>query len=162
FDSSIEYLNGSLPARRQLVQRGLASLEALAKDAQGNDSLELDLARAYDKASAIQWSEIKPGLGDRDGALASVRRALSIRERLAAKNSGGLENQAGIGDEYGRLSAIVLRDNPSQSQRYLDQSHEILAGLERQYPGHPELLASLLEDAMRVGLALHRAGKLQE
>jgi|GEM_PF-2606519 len=84
FHDAIEKLPGSTPARELLVKRGLEYLNSLAQESKDDPSLQIELARAYERVSNIQWHQYYANLGDTAGALASYRQALEIRESLLA------------------------------------------------------------------------------
>ncbi len=75
-------LNGSTRIRRELVANTLAYLDVLAEDSGGDPGLMEDMASAYEKVADLQGNPDEDNLGDLAGAVASYRRAVSIRERL--------------------------------------------------------------------------------
>ena len=82
---------GSTPVRRMIVAEALTYLERLSRDPAGDDALRLDLARGYHKVGDVQGKPSVPNLGDREGALASYRRALVLIRPL---RSGPLAAEA--------------------------------------------------------------------
>ena len=82
---AIETLPGSTPARALLVQRALASLDSLAQEAADDPSLQRELATAYAKVGSVQWNRYYANLGNTAGAQESQRKALAMRQALAAK-----------------------------------------------------------------------------
>jgi len=95
FHDAIKDLPGSTPARQLVVKRALEYLDRLSRE-RGNDAeLSRELASAYEKVGAVQGLPRFQSLGDRVGALASYRKALAIRERLAAASP----NRVDIGTE---------------------------------------------------------------
>jgi non-specific serine/threonine protein kinase/serine/threonine-protein kinase len=81
-DESVKDLQGSTPTRRLVVSRALEYLDSLASEAADNPTLQRELATAYEKIGDIQGNPYYANLGDADGALASYRKALAIREKL--------------------------------------------------------------------------------
>jgi serine/threonine protein kinase/tetratricopeptide (TPR) repeat protein len=79
---SVKDLHGSTPTRRLIVDRALQYLDSLAGEAGDNPALQRELATAYEKVGDIQGNPYSANLGDADGALASYRKALAIREKL--------------------------------------------------------------------------------
>jgi eukaryotic-like serine/threonine-protein kinase len=84
FDSSIEKLPGSTPAREMVVKRALEYLDSLAQKSASDASLQRELAAAYEKVADIQGNPYSANLGDTAGALVNYRKALAIRDALAA------------------------------------------------------------------------------
>ena len=81
---SIRDLPGSTEARKLLVSRGLQYLDSLNQQAKGDVSLQEELAAAYEKVGDVLGYPYAANLGDPSGALQSYRKALTIRESLAA------------------------------------------------------------------------------
>ena len=81
---SIRDLPGSTAARKLLVSRGLQYLDSLNQQAKGDTSLQEELASAYEKVGDVLGYPYAANLGDAPGALQSYRKALTIRETLAA------------------------------------------------------------------------------
>lgn len=79
---SVQNLPGSTPTRQLIVSRALEYLDSLAQESGDDPSLQRELATAYEKIGDIQGNPYSANLGDTDGALASYRKALSIREAL--------------------------------------------------------------------------------
>jgi eukaryotic-like serine/threonine-protein kinase len=81
---SIRDLPGSTEARKLLVSRGLQYLDSLNQQAKGDASLQEELAAAYEKVGDVLGYPYAANLGDPSGALQSYRKAMTIRESLAA------------------------------------------------------------------------------
>jgi non-specific serine/threonine protein kinase/serine/threonine-protein kinase len=81
---AIEDLPGSTPARHLVVKRAEEYLESLAKESAGDDSLQADLASAYEQLANIEGGA-NANLGDIQRARANMEKAVAIRERLAQK-----------------------------------------------------------------------------
>jgi non-specific serine/threonine protein kinase/serine/threonine-protein kinase len=88
---SIEAVPETTTARKLITQRSLEYLDSLAQEAEGEWSLQSELAAAYIKVGDVQGQSYSANLGDTQGALASYRKALTIHQTLAA---GDLENPA--------------------------------------------------------------------
>jgi tetratricopeptide (TPR) repeat protein len=107
FHDAIKDLPGSTPARQLVVKRGLQYLDRLAVQ-RGNDSaLARDLANAYEKVGDVQGAPNFPSLGDRAGALASYRKALAIREPLAAFAPQNAELGLELSNSYRRIGELL-------------------------------------------------------
>jgi non-specific serine/threonine protein kinase/serine/threonine-protein kinase len=84
---AIANLPGSTPARALLVRRALASLDGLAREAQGDLSLQRELAEAYQKVGDVQGNGYNSNLGDTDGALRSYRKSLELLQGIVRVDS---------------------------------------------------------------------------
>jgi eukaryotic-like serine/threonine-protein kinase len=102
---SVKDLQGSTPTRRLIVSRALEYLDSLAREAGNNASLQRELATAYEKVGDIQGNPFYANLGDTDGALASYRKALTIRE--AIKNDRDPELAMEMGRSYRAVGDIL-------------------------------------------------------
>lgn len=162
FDNLVSDLPGSTEARRRLVQRALTSLEALSRDAQNDASLQTDIARAYRKVAAIQYMNGRPHLGDRQGAIASIEKELAIRDALARRSPGDVKNRTEIAGAYGFISAALDGVDPKRVKEMDARSGAILDQLEKEFPQHPGVLLQVGAHYTRLGLTLHKEGKLKE
>ena len=70
-------------ARQMLVAEALTYLNGLAASSP-NPALQLEIAEGYRRVGEIQGTPSRPNLGDRPGAIASLRRALALAEPLEA------------------------------------------------------------------------------
>ena len=105
-DDSVKDLQGSTPTRRLIVSRALEYLDKLASEAADNPVLQRELATAYEKIGDIQGNPYYANFGDADGALASYRKAVIIRERL--KNVGEtVDTTMDLGRSYRALGDIL-------------------------------------------------------
>lgn len=77
-DEAIQRLPGSTPAQKLLVSTVLEHLDRAAKDAAGDPQMELDLANAYIRMGNLQGNPYDQNIGDAQGALNSLDKALSI------------------------------------------------------------------------------------
>ena len=105
-DNSVKDLQGSTPTRRLIVSRALEYLDSLAGEAADNPTLQRELATAYERIGEIQGNPYSANLGDADGALASYRKGLAIREKL--KNvTDTLDATMEMGRSYRALGDIL-------------------------------------------------------
>ena len=93
-------LPGSTTARSLIVQRGLNYLDSLAQDAGDDRGLQRELAGAYEKLGAVQYTPSIPHLGDLDGALQSHRKAAALREALVAAEPSNRDYRRELLDSY--------------------------------------------------------------
>ncbi len=84
---SIQELPGSTPARQQLVTTGLEYLNSLSKDSGDDESLQMDLSRAYELMGDVQGDPLGANLGQFRPALTSYRKALELLEAVIARGS---------------------------------------------------------------------------
>ncbi len=81
----IQFLPGSLGARKVIVDRSVHYLDALAEDPWANDGVRLDLAQGYLRLSEIEGKDLGgASLGRSAEALSHALRAVEIARPLAA------------------------------------------------------------------------------
>lgn len=94
FHDAIAALPGSTAARQLVVGRALEYLDKLAREAAGDQALQLELAEAYLKVGDVQGKPYTANLGDSEGALRSYENAAHIAAPLAAAEKGSRETAA--------------------------------------------------------------------
>ena len=77
-DEAIQKLPGSTPAQKLLISAVLEHLDRAAQDAAGDPQMEMDLANAYIRMGNVQGNPYDQNIGDAQGALTSLDKALSI------------------------------------------------------------------------------------
>jgi non-specific serine/threonine protein kinase/serine/threonine-protein kinase len=80
----IRDLPGSTKARERLVATAREYLDSLAQEAHGDAGLQRELAGAYERLGDVQGGFMVGNLGDTQSALDGYRKALAIRDAIAA------------------------------------------------------------------------------
>jgi non-specific serine/threonine protein kinase/serine/threonine-protein kinase len=113
-NDGIANLPGSTAVRRLLVTRALEYLDSLAKEAQGDASLQLDLALAYVRVGDVQGGPTNGNLGDIKGAFASYEKARIAIQAVLARNPDLTQGLIQLADLNGRFAHVYLdlRDYP--------------------------------------------------
>ncbi|HEU4837213.1 MAG TPA: protein kinase [Pyrinomonadaceae bacterium] len=106
---AVANLPGSTSARSLIVQRGLKYLDSLAQDAAGDRGLQRELAAAYEKLGAVQYTPSVAHLGDLAGALDSHRKAAVLREALVAAEPGNADYRRELLDSYWFMATLLGR-----------------------------------------------------
>jgi tetratricopeptide (TPR) repeat protein len=125
-------LPGSTPARSLIVQRGLKYLDSLAQDAAGDRGLQRELAGAYEKLGAVQYTPSVTHLGDLAGALESHRKAAALREALVAADPGNADYRRELLDSYWFIATLLGRHGDTAQE---------LEMIRRQLPEREKLAA---------------------
>lgn len=99
-------LPGATAVRKLLVENSLKHISALESEA--NDSIEFqrDLAWAYQRFGDVQGDYLGANLGDTQGAVESYRRALRLRQKIAAR-SNDREDKAQLLRSHVALSELL-------------------------------------------------------
>jgi tetratricopeptide (TPR) repeat protein len=87
-DEAIQKLPGSTAAQKLLVSTVLRHLDRSAKDAAGDPQLQLDLANAFIRLANVQGNPYDQNIGDTQGALTSLEKALSIGRTVLRHQPG--------------------------------------------------------------------------
>ncbi len=132
---SIKDLPGSTLARKLLVSRALEYLDSLSREAKGDRSLQGELAAAYEKIGDVQGLPHQANLGDSDGAEASYRKALAIRESLSASDAKDQEVRRQLVPNYGKLSDLLW--NKGDFKGAMENSRKEIAVAEALYQEDP-------------------------
>jgi eukaryotic-like serine/threonine-protein kinase len=141
---SIQNLPGSTPARKLLVVRALHYLEGLSREAGSDLPLQRELAAAYAKLGMVQGGNTGSNLGDTKGALESFRRALKMREAVAAANPGNVQDQKNLAHSYFDLStALYYAGDLSVGNEYVHKAVQIREALVQAHPSDTALLNDL-------------------
>jgi non-specific serine/threonine protein kinase/serine/threonine-protein kinase len=77
-------LAGSTPVRQSIVKEALTYLERLSADPAADAALRIEMARAYHRIGEVQGRPNVPNLGDRQGAMTSLRKALALLRPLVS------------------------------------------------------------------------------
>jgi len=134
---AIANLPGATPARSVIVQRGLKYLDSLAQDAAGDRGLQRELAAAYEKLGAVQYTPTVAHLGDLPGALESHRKAAALREALVAADPTNRDYRRELLDSYWYIATLL--GNQGDLTRELEM-------IQRQLPAREELASQESSD----------------
>jgi eukaryotic-like serine/threonine-protein kinase len=103
----IESLPGSTAVRELLLKRALEYLDRLAKDAEGDVALARELAAAYERIGHVEGGIGEPNLGRTQAALDSFKKALAMREKLAAMNPANSRDRSALAAAYGAVGQTL-------------------------------------------------------
>ena len=105
---AIANLPGATPARKVLVERATEYLDKLAKQSNGDLSLQRELAGAYERVGDVQGGFRASNLGDTAGFISSYRKALAIREAVLRGQPDNAQAQRELLRAHGRLSDALM------------------------------------------------------
>ena len=101
-------LPGSTTVRKLLVTRALEYLDSLAKEAQGDASLQLELAAAYIRVGDVQGGPSGANLGDTKGAFTSYEKARSTLQAVLSRSPELTQGRIRLANLNGGLSDAYL------------------------------------------------------
>jgi eukaryotic-like serine/threonine-protein kinase len=157
FHDAIKNLSGALPARQLVVAKALKYLDGLAAE-DGNDlSLKRELATAYEKIGDVQAGYGSAHLGDTKSALASYRKALSLRESVASAATGSPEAAESLRQlvtAHGKLGDLLAENGDAagallQSERLLSIAIELAARQPGDAANHRILATAYLDHGQK-------------
>ena len=161
FHDSIADLEGSTPARKLVVTKGLEYLDRLAQDAGDRVDLRREVAAAYMKVGDVQGRPFTPNLGDTAGALASYRKAVSLYESITGEAARDEALRRELALAYMRLSDVLTAAGDTAAS--LSFAQKSLA-IEREVSGDatdtPAARRALVASYTRVGDMLAATGNV--
>jgi non-specific serine/threonine protein kinase/serine/threonine-protein kinase len=116
---AMQILPGSTPARKLLITKVLEYLDTLSRDLNGEPLLEREVATAYRKVGDVQGNPYSANVGDKQGAVASYRKALAINLHLVAVQPTTV-NRSELAMTYSRLGDMLWArgDNAGALEQY--------------------------------------------
>jgi eukaryotic-like serine/threonine-protein kinase len=161
FHDSIADLEGSTPARRLIVTKGLEYLDKLSRDAGDRLDLRREIASAYVRVGDVQGRPFHPNLGDTAGALASYRKAVSLYESLPTEPTRDEAMRREMALAYMRLSELLTTSgDTAQSLSYAQKSLAIEKALSSDTANPPAARRALVASYTRVGDMLAASGNV--
>jgi len=144
-NDSIANLPGATAARKLLVTKALKYLDSLASEANGDPSLQRELATAYQRVGDIQGLlNSQQNVGHSSDALESYHKALTIRETLAASSGANPADRRDLAFVYQRLGQVCALLNDFTGARENDQkAFTIYEALHAASPNDAKLTLSL-------------------
>jgi len=145
-DDSIRDLPGATSARKLLVSRALEYLDRLSGEANGDPTLQRELATAYERVGDVLGHPYAANLGDTAGAIQSYKKALAIRRSLAAHNRTDSKLQNDIVGTYFRIAnALEVTSDRTGALDAFQTALPIAQQLEQTSPSsaHADLLAGV-------------------
>ena len=155
---------GVTPARKKLVGKATEYLDALAREARNDPSIQRDLIGGYIKMGDVQGNLYVSNVGESSGAAEeSYRKALAIAEKLPKSDSGDLERASA---NYKLADAVALSGNGKEALERYGKARQIYTGLRAKNPSNAEYLKDLTEVWDKIASTQHQvmgdeAGALQ-
>lgn len=142
-NDAIRDLPGSTPARLLLVKSSLTYLDKLSQKASADTSLQNELAEAYRKIGDVQYKVGYANLGDIAGALASARKEVAIRDRIASRDRS-VQAQLALASSYQRVDELLEGTGSlAESEAYLKKAHTIRESLYARFSADKRVRSSL-------------------
>ncbi|MBM3763956.1 MAG: serine/threonine protein kinase [Acidobacteria bacterium] len=107
-DAQIRDITGTTQARELLVKTALEYLDSLSADAQGDPSLEDEIATAYMRVGDVLGGAGIANLGKRNESTSAYAKAVTIRERRAAGKSVASRERLDLAYAHGRILGVQM------------------------------------------------------
>jgi tetratricopeptide (TPR) repeat protein/tRNA A-37 threonylcarbamoyl transferase component Bud32 len=160
---AVAKLPGSTPARALLIKKALEYLDSLSREAGGDRGLKAELAEAYSRVAAIQSSLVRANLGEGARAGQSYRKALALREELAAGPFSTPEDRASLARfQLFYCTFLVKSGNTTRALDLARRAVAIDRALLSDAPGNGNRRGEVGVALSREGMVLGRDGRLQE
>jgi eukaryotic-like serine/threonine-protein kinase len=157
---SIRDLPGATRVRKLLVDRAREYLESLRQESAGDASLQREIATAYEKVGDVQGRYGNANLGDSAGALESLRKAMRLREQIAADRSANAGDRLALAADYRRFAAqLMANGSPAAAVDAIKKAVAISEQMNR--GGNYKVLDELSSDYEVFGLVLRRESGYQ-
>lgn len=156
YHDAIKDLPGATAVRERLVKDGLAYLDSLARDAEGDPELQRELAAAYDRLGDVRGQVYSTAsLGDAAGATESYVKALKMREALVATSPQDFESRRDLANSYTKVGGQLIETNEAaRGLEYLRKALEVYGQLLAEQPENSAIRHKLAVTHNDVGVAL--------
>jgi eukaryotic-like serine/threonine-protein kinase len=161
FHDAIADLEGSTPARKLVVTKGLEYLDRLAADAGDRVDLRREIAAAYVKVGDVQGRPFTPNLGDTAGALTSYRKAVTLYESIGrqATHDDNLRRELALAYTHSS-DVLAAAGKTAESLAVAQQALAIERELSSDPTASPEARRALVASYSRVGDMLAATGNV--
>ncbi len=122
----MERLPGSTGLRAATLGTVVSYLDTLARDGSPAPRLEIEIAKAYERAGNIEGHPMKSNLGRGQAALSNYRKALAIYERLEHRRDLGSDVIRGLIEMHIKVSGMeAFLGNPAAARTHWQSASAI-------------------------------------
>nr|WP_315469392.1 serine/threonine-protein kinase [uncultured Undibacterium sp.] len=112
----IESMGGSTPVLKELAADGISFLDSLAKDADADLTLSVEIARGYRQLMNVMFNGRNlPNLGDKAGADLTGKKAYAILENVLKKDPNHLAANQEMAELETAIGSILSQEGNSQA-----------------------------------------------
>jgi non-specific serine/threonine protein kinase/serine/threonine-protein kinase len=159
----IENVPGTIQTRQLLVNRAVEYFDGLAAEERDNVDLQRELAEAYDRLGNVLGRPYSANLGETTAALASYRKALDIRERLAAVQPGDRRLQLDLWSSYYNVGGLLRETGDTRGALLLHEKARAIVEPLLVAAGDDEaLLRSAAQSASTLSVTYAQAGRVRD
>ncbi|MGH9572837.1 MAG: protein kinase domain-containing protein [Candidatus Acidiferrales bacterium] len=121
-NDAVRGLPGSTAARELVVSKALTYLDSIAQEANGDSSFQRELATAYERVGEVQGSFDSANVGDTAQALSSLKKAVAIRQAIAAEEHNSHDSLTSLANTYDMLGLML--SSSGEYQEALDSGRK--------------------------------------
>jgi serine/threonine protein kinase len=148
----IHRLPGSVAVEKMLYENGLKYLDGLASEAQGDLSLQREVAAGYRRLGDSQGSPYGGNLGDYQAALASYRKSLQMRQALVDTDARSLQDRIDLANIYRTIGALLYKTGDvSAGREAVHRALDIARPLAKENQESVDALRELASTLLTVG-----------
>jgi non-specific serine/threonine protein kinase/serine/threonine-protein kinase len=138
---AVQNLPGSTPARSLIARTGTQYLDRLAAQAQGDASLQQELATGYVKIGDVEGDPFNANLGDTAKAIESYRKAVALAEPLVSRNPRDRKSLQLLGLAQLHLAGVLpFANRSSEALEHSTQALKLYRRLLTLAPEDPEAM----------------------
>lgn len=163
YHDAIADLAGSTEVRERLVKDALTYLHSLEASAQGDVTLQLELAQALLKIGDVQGDPFSASLGHPTEAQASYREAEALAARVLLEDARNPETTrvlAGVEEKVGALAEVDGRT--SEAIEHYGKARARYAQLLESHPDDTRALRAMATQDLAIGQASTTEGRLDD
>jgi eukaryotic-like serine/threonine-protein kinase len=164
YHDAIAALPGSTVTRQRLVKDGLEYLDNLSSQAGNDTGLLRELADAYERVAAVQGGVAQSNhgtalttsnLGDTQGAIRNLGKALVIREKVSVLEPGNQDVRKELAYCYEKLGVLYVYNGPAgKAVEDLRKATPVLEALLASDPANEDFQYNLVDNYQGLAKAL--------
>jgi eukaryotic-like serine/threonine-protein kinase len=161
FEINDTIVDSPIKARELLVSRAIEYLDKLAAESRDDESLQLELAAAYEKISDVQTEFFGSSTGDSAGALLSNQKALEIRRALHERYPANDRYTLQLAATQIRIAGVLVSIGHTEiAPEYYDNAVALIEELATRSPEDREIQEELANAYAKQGQGILRTGSI--
>jgi non-specific serine/threonine protein kinase/serine/threonine-protein kinase len=159
YHDAIKDLPGATPVRARLVRDALTYLDSLAGEAQGDRSLQQELAAAYVRVGDVQGGTMYANLGDTAGAISSYRKAMQLDQASLVANPANADAQRDLAFAEEKLGLLLWETGEiAHALERLRHTLSLFEALSARVPSNAEFRQAIARSHDRLGMIGQETG----
>lgn len=144
FHDSIANLPGATKAREMVLARAIVYLDRLATESAGDPTLQMELAKGYDKLRDIRFRGSSSNVGRSAQAIESGNKAVALWNGVVVAHPADPQARAGLAESEMQLGSVLSSTRtPEEAQAHLRRSIALYEQALEQEPGNSKIRSDL-------------------